>query len=118
MRLIGKKIVSDAILNYWKQIEKTNITLERYRNYRDAGRELAFKLWVLPEVYIRNASQESGSIQMLKVIDTDHKKWDELANLIAISGLISRRTHSNNLNKQFKLAVELITLIKKEYHLE
>jgi hypothetical protein len=118
MRLIRKKIISDAILNYWKQIEKTNISLERYRNYRDAGRELAFKLWVLPEVYIKSTSQKEGSIQMLKVIDPDHKKWDELANLIAISGLISRRTHSNNLNKQFELAAELITLIKKEYHLE
>jgi hypothetical protein len=118
MRLIRNKIVSNAILNYWKQIEETNITLERYRKYRDAGRELIFKLWVMPEVYKRTASLRSGNIQMFKVIDTDQKKWDELANLIAISGLISRQAHIINLNKQFKLAVELITLIKKEYHLE
>ena len=118
MRLIEKKIVSDAILNYWKQIEKTNITLERYRNYRDAGRDLIFKLWVMPAVYTRNGSQDSGNVQMLRVIDTDHKKWDELANLISISGLISKRPHLTNLIKQSKLAAELIVLIKKEYHLE
>lgn len=118
MRLIEKKIVSDAILNYWKQIEKTNITLERYRIYRDAGRELAFKLWVIPEVYKRNDSQGSGSVQVLRVIDTDHKKWDELTNLIAISGSISRQAHLKSLNKQLKIAAELIVLIKKEYHLE
>lgn len=118
MRLIEKKIVADAILKYWEQIEKTNITLERYRKYRDAGRELIFKLWLMPGVYERNGSQDSGSIQLLRVIDTDHKKWDELNNLIAISGSISRQTHLKNLNKQFKLAVELISLIKKEYHFE
>ncbi|HVT85162.1 MAG TPA: hypothetical protein VHD35_08150 [Chitinophagaceae bacterium] len=118
MRLIEKKIVSDAILNYWKQIEKTNITLERYRNYRDAGRDLIFKLWVMPTVYTRNGSQDSVNVQMLRVIDTDHKKWDELANLISISGLISKRVHLTNLIKQSKLAAELIVLIKKEYHLE
>ena len=118
MRLIEKKLVSDNILKYWKQIEKTNITLERYKKYRDAGRELIFKLWVMPGVYERNDSQDPGKVQILRVIDTDHKKWDELANLIAVSGSISRQVHLNNLNNQFKLAVDLITLIKKEYHFE
>ena len=122
MRLVRKKNVSDGILQYWKQIEVTNISLERYMKYRDAGRSLVFKLWVIPEVYKRShllyGDQIPDSLQMLRVIDTDHKKWDELSNLMAISGSISRQAHSLNLKNQKALASNLIELVKKEYHLK
>lgn len=118
MRLIRKKIITDAILQYWKQIQETNISLDRYLTYRNAGRELAFKLWIIPEVYRQGLKMPMDSIKELRVIDTDKKKWDELTNLLAISGQISRATHSKNLNNQLKQASKLIALIKKEYHLK
>lgn len=118
MRLIQKSTVSDAILYYWEQVERTKITLERYKIYRNASRELSFKLWVIPEVYISNNSSNTNGPQMLKVLDTDSKKWGELANLIAMNGFISKQSHLNNLNKQLRFSTELINLIKNEYHLE
>ena len=118
MRLIQNKKVSNAILRYWKQIEETNISLDRYMVYRDAGREIVFKLWVIPEVYRRGFLMPADSIQKLRVIDTDPKKWDQLANLIAISGSIAKNTHLINLNNQLEMARELILIIKKEYHLK
>jgi len=118
MRLIREKEVSDAILRYWKQIDEGNINLDRYNTYRNAGRELVFKLWVVPVIYRKGLSMPEDSIQQLRVIDPDPKKWDELANLIAISGQIARVYHTNNLVKQLDMAVQLIALIKKEYHLK
>lgn len=118
MRLIQKSTVSDAILYYWEQVERTKITLERYKIYRNASRELSFKLWVIPEVYISNNFSNTNGPQMLKVLDTDSKKWGELANLIAMNGFISKQSHLNNLNKQLRFATELINLIKNEYHLK
>ena len=122
MRLVRKKIVSDAILRYWKQIEITNISLERYMKYRDAGRSLVFKLWVIPEVYKRSQLLYDGvtpdSLQKLRVIDTDHKKWDELSNLMAMSGSISRQAHSVNLKNQKMQATHLINLLKENYHIK
>ena len=118
MRLIRKKKISDAILYYWKQITESNISLDRYMVYRDASRSLIFKLWVIPEVYYRGSLIPTDSLLTLKVIDNDNKKWDELSNLIAISGQIARQAHSINLLKQLSMAKDLIVLIKEEYQLK
>jgi hypothetical protein len=118
MRLIRVKEVTTAILQYWKQIDETNISLDRYLTYRNAGREILFKLWVIPQVYRRGLLLKQDSIQHLRVIEPDRKKWDEMINLIAICGSMARGGHKNNLTKQFGMAVSLILLIKKEYHLK
>ena len=118
MRLIRNKKVSNLIVKYWKQIDETNISLDRYMVYRNAGREIVFKLWLIPEVYYVGLLMKPDSVQYLKVIDDDVKKWDELTNLFAISGNITGGTHLRNLQQQLKMARELIVLIKKEYHLE
>lgn len=118
MRLIRKKKISDAILYYWKQITESNISLDRYMVYRDASRSLVFKLWVIPEVYYRGSLIPTDSLLTLKVIDKDNKKWDELSNLIAISGQIARQSHLINLIKQLSMAKDLIVLIKEEYELK
>jgi len=117
MRLIRKKNVSNAILHYWKSIEASLISLERYMIYREAGRVISFKLWVSPIVYNRGMLLSYDSIKTLKVIDTDKKKWDELANLLGISAVITSGPHTKNLIEQLSQADKLIALIKKEYKL-
>jgi hypothetical protein len=116
--LIRNTKVNNEILRYWKQVNETNITLDRYIIYRNAGREISFRLWIIPEVYQRGLFIPADSVKTLRVIDTDPKKWDELTNLIAISGSIARTSHMNNLKKQLELAETLIVLINKEYHLK
>lgn len=117
MRLIRNKHVSDAILSYWKSIEASGVSLDRYMIYREAGREISFKLWVSKIVYNRGKLVPLDSIKTLRVIDPDKKKWDELANLLAIAATITRGTYTNNLIDQLNQANKLIALIKKEYHL-
>lgn len=118
LRLIRNSNVNNEILKYWKQIEETNITLDRYNLYRNAGREIVFRLWVLPEVYEHGHSIPLDSVKTVRVIDQDPKKWDELTNLIAISGFIARTAHMNNLKMQLALAEKLIALIREEYRLK
>ena len=118
MRLIRNKKVSDAILFYWKQINETAISLDRYMVYRDASRSLIFKLWIIPDVYRKGSSMPLDSIKSVRVIDMDSKKWDEFSNLTAIMGQIARQAHAINLRQQLSMAKELIDTIKKEYHLE
>jgi hypothetical protein len=115
MRLIRKKNVSDSILSYWKQIERTQISIDRYMIYRDAARALLFKLWVIPDVYRSGLNLNFDSERSLRVIDKDRKKWDELTNLVAISGNIARNAHGRNLKEQNDMATNLISLITKEY---
>ena len=118
MRLIRKKNVSDSILSYWKQIELTQIGIDRYMSYRDASRALVFKLWVIPGVYRSGLKMNLDSVRSLRVIDKDTKKWDELANLISISGSIARNAHGRNVKDQYKMATNLISLITKEYKIK
>ena len=117
MRLIRNKKVSNLIVRYWKEIEESNISLDRYMVYRNASREVCFKLWLIPEVYRPGAIANTEPVQELEIIDNDIKKWRELTNLLSIGGQISRLAHSRNLKRQLDTANELITLIRKEYHL-
>jgi hypothetical protein len=70
------------------------------------------------EIYRRLDPMKKDSIQYLKVIDKDPKKWDELMNIMGGSGLIVSGGHTNNLKKQLEFAINLIDLIKREYHLK
>jgi len=118
MRLVRNKKVTDGIIRYWNQVENTNITLERYLVYRNAGRELSLKLFMWPEVDRRIFHVPADSVHYMKIIDPDTKKWDELKNILGASGLVISGGHLRNLNKQLNMATDLIVLIKKEYHLE
>jgi hypothetical protein len=115
MRLIRKRKVSDSILAYWKQIEVSQISSSRYMDYRDAARALLFKLWVIPSVYRSGMKMNIDSIRTVRVIDKDLKKWDELANLTAISGTIVKDSYRPNLSQQLEMATRLIALIRSEY---
>ena len=118
MRLIRNKKVSNLIVKYWKEIEESNISLDRYMVYRNASREISFKLWLIPEVYRPGALANAEPVKELEIIDHDIKKWRELTNLLSMGGFISRIAHIRNLNRQLNTANELITLIRKEYHLK
>lgn len=116
MRLIRNKKVSNLIIKYWKEIDESNISLDRYSIYRNASRELSFKLTLIPQVYAAGAAKDAEPVKDLEVIDNDLKKWKEFTNLLSIGGSISRNAHARNLKQQLITANELIALIRKEYH--
>lgn len=113
MRLIQNKKVADTIVHYWKQIENSHGSLDRYLSVRETGRALMFKLYKLPIAYSDITPPDLQA--NVEVIDRDPKKWKELTNLVAISRQIARGEHSANLHRQLELAGRLIYLIKKEY---
>ena len=118
MRMVRKRTVSDSILSYWKKIEVTQISIDRYMTYRDEARSLLFKLWVIPNVYTTGHRIPNDSLRSLRVIDRDRNKWDELANLMAISGAIIKNAYMQDLKNQLSSASELIALIRKEYKIK
>lgn len=118
MRLIRNKQVSDAILSYWKKIDASGVSLDRYMIYREASRVISFKLWVSKLVYNRGMSIPFDSVKTLRVVDPDKKKWDEMANLLSTGAMITQLVHTKNLTDQLNQANQLIALIKKEYHLD
>lgn len=122
MRLIRDEEVNGKILEYWKQIEETNISRERYMVYRNATREIAFGLFVIPEIYAVGTGISPDSlpsqIKEIEIIDSDPKKWLQFLNLAYMSGFISRGVHLRNLQLQYKIAEELILLIKKNYRMK
>jgi hypothetical protein len=118
MRLIRNKNVNNLIVKYWKEIEESNISLDRYMVYRNASREISFKLWLIPEIYRSGRPADAKPIIELEIIDNDIKKWHELTNLLSMCGIISRIAHIRNLKRQLNTANELIATIKKDYHLK
>jgi len=117
LRLVRNEKVATMILKYWNQIDETNQQLDRYMVYRNASRELVFKLWVLPDVYVAGTDEKEASVKEMRIIDTDPKKWDEMTNLISMGRSITRVNIITDLNKQLDLARQLIFLLKQEYHL-
>jgi hypothetical protein len=116
MRLIRNKKVVDHILAYWKQVEESQSSLDRYLDIRNAGRDLTFKLFKIAISYADSVPVKNTT--NLDVIDEDPKKWYELTNLISVSRQIAKGEYSNNLQKQYDSALELIRTIKEEYNLK
>jgi len=116
MRLIINKKVIDHILAYWKQVEESQSSLDRYLAIRNAGRDLTFKLFRINISYPESLGVRDTAA--LDVIDNDPKKWHELTNLIAISRQIAKGEHLTNLQRQNELAIDLIKIIGGEYHLK
>ena len=118
LRLIRKTSVSDALTDYWKQIEKTRISLDRYLIYRERQRELTFKLTRIPEVDMFGQGLPLDSIKYVKVLNKDPSLWGEFSNLVAICRRITTESYIPTLEKQFETAKSLINIIKEEYHIK
>jgi hypothetical protein len=122
MRMIRDREVNEKILEYWKQIEETNISRERYMLYRNGTRELSFELFVIPAVHAVGTGMSPDSLRTqmkeIDIIDNDPRKWAHFLNMAYMTGFISRGAHLRNLELQYKIAEELILLIRKKYRMK
>lgn len=116
MRIIRNQKVNDGIIKYWNEIDKVMQALNRHMSYRTNGRELETKIYNVAEMYLRNNRSivSSGDINLILNAPGLVKEY---ANVVAASGIMlgSLRIHITN---QYKLALELIGLLNKEYHLK
>ena len=117
MRIIRNQKVNDSIIYYWNQIENVKQALSRHMFYRTAGRELETRIYNIGEMYLRNSRHVDVSSADIKLIPHSSGLLEEYANIVASSGIMLGSLRIQ-ITAQYKLAVQLIELIKKEYHLE
>ena|SRR5258706_765785 len=119
MRLIRKQKVVDAILNYWKYgetLEEISLRIERdLDKIRDAGARIFFnKYIVVPD---RPLTPPSEVKKDAKFITDDPNLFAEYSNLQYIKrGRV--RNHMAIATQAKETAVQLMEIIRKEYHLE
>ena len=119
MRLIRKKNVADGIVNYWSNCQTTVFLHERYLFFLNKAGD--FRNKILDSRYFFDADYE---LEIFPVKDNpvllydDPKLLSEYANLVFLVQQIQRQAIKNNYTVQLKNAVDLINLIKKEYHLK
>jgi hypothetical protein len=112
-----KPKVNDGIIHYWNQIDNVSQALARHMSYRTTGRELETKIYNIAEMYLKNNRHVDVSSGDINLILHPPGLVKEYANIVASSGIMldALRYHITNQNK---LAIELIGLISKEYHLK
>jgi len=84
-------------------------------SYRTTGRELETKIYNVAEMYLRNNRRVDVSSD-ISLIPHSAGLVKEYANIVASSGIMLSSLRAQ-ITAQHKLAVQLLELIKKEYHL-
>ncbi|HZJ60303.1 MAG TPA: hypothetical protein VFD24_08495 [Chitinophagaceae bacterium] len=115
MRIIRNQKVNDGIIDYWNHIENVKQALSRHMSYRTTGRELETKIYNVAEMYLRNNRRVDVSSD-ISLIPHSAGLVKEYANIVASSGIMLSSLRAQ-ITAQHKLAVQLLELIKKEYHL-
>ena len=117
MRIIRNQKVNDGIIQYWNQLDNVMQALSRHISYRTKGRELEIKIYNVAKMYLGNSRRIDVSSGDINLIPHTADLVKEYANVVASSGIMlgSLRLHITN---QHRLALELIGLLVKEYHLK
>lgn len=121
MRLISHPEVSDSITLYWQGIEDVKFTDANHENYRRAVRQLSFKIFNY--TFYKPYDNTKGTEVMFTV---DHpqltvkdplllKEYGSEVSLIASN---MQTYYLPAIEKQRQMAVKLIALIQKVYHLK
>jgi hypothetical protein len=117
MRLIRNTEVFHKISLYWNEQENTRISLSRYLEYRNRGREYSEKLFAFSDQDLINAKLIAASGKGVRVIQSNPALWSEYSNIISHCH-ITVLNYLDQLEKLLKKAEELIGLLQKEYHLK
>jgi len=111
--------VADGIVDYWSNCQTTVFLQERYLTFLNKAGE--FRNKILDSRYFFDADYE---LEIFPVRDNavllydDPKMLSEYANLVFLVQQIQRQAIKNNYTLQLKNAVDLINVIKEEYHLK
>ena len=117
MRLIRNTDVFQKISLYWNEQENTRISLSRYLEYRNRGREYSEKLFAFSDQDLINAKLIAPSGKGVRVIQSNPALWSEYSNIVSHCH-ITVLNYLDQLEKLLEKAEELIGLLQKEYHLK
>lgn len=116
LRLLRVPQTIKKITAYWNKQENTIITLGRYLEYRNRGREFQEKMFAYAERELLDAKLIPSISTDTRVIRSDAALWDEYANILSHCR-ITAKIYLDDLLAQKILAIGLIDALKKEYHL-
>ena len=117
MRIIQNQQVNDALIEYWNHIEIIKDAMNRHTTYRSKGRDLETRIFNTAEIFLKKHLRLKDRTNQVHLIADDPKIVKEYANTVAYCGVILQAT-SVQIKEQYTLAVQLIKLIRKEYHLK
>ncbi len=117
LRLIRNQQTIRKISEYWTEQENTKIVIDRYLIYRNRNREYNEKLFDFAEIELAEDSLIEKPAKGIKVINKDIKVWAEYKNNFAHCRLTTKNV-INQLEKQKRIANELIAVLNEEYHLQ
>ena len=117
MRLIRRQDVFRKISLYWNEQENTRISLARYLEYRNRGREFAEKLFAYSDQDLVEAKLIPPSPKGVRVIQSAAASWAEYSNIISHCH-ITVLNYQEQLEKLLSNSKELIILLQKEYDLK
>ncbi|MEO6732306.1 MAG: hypothetical protein ABIN01_13900 [Ferruginibacter sp.] len=115
LRLLRSQETIKKISVYWNKQENTIITLDRYLDYRNRGREFAEKLFAYSERELADAKMIPPISSGTRVIISDPALWSEYSNILSHCR-VTAKIYLEELTTQRKLAVDLIKTLKKEYN--
>ena len=116
MRLIRNQKVNDGIIQYWNHIEQVHKTLDRHLAYRTRGRDMETRIFNTAEIFLKNNRRIAKPLADVHLIAAASPLIKEYANVVAYCGVMLNALR-DLVKEQNRLAIELIGLIKKEYHL-
>src|SRR4030095_2645747 len=116
MRLIRNQKVNDGLIHYWNHIEDIEQALNRQIAYRTKGRDMEARIFNIAEIFINNDGRIANPSGRVHLVMHDPVLIKEYANVIAQCGVMLLRLKVL-IKEQDGLAIELIKIIRKEYHL-
>jgi len=116
MRLIRNTEVFRKISLYWNEQENTRISLSRYLEYRNRGREYGERLFAFSDRDLIDAKLIKPSGKGVRVIQSNPLLWSEYSNILSHCH-ITVLNYLDELKKLLDKAKELIQLLQNEYHL-
>jgi hypothetical protein len=114
LRLFRNPETIRKISIYWNNQENTIITLDRFLEYRNRGREFQEKLFAYSEQELADAKMIPTIPPGVRVIRSDPALWSEYSNILSHCR-VTANFYLDQLRIQKALAVELIGTLKKEY---
>ena len=119
MRLVRNKEVADSLTKYWNGIDVVNISWDRAQINRFDSRRIGYRIFgFFHNTYVRRYIDPSFTVDSSTLLDKSPLLLGEYINNIYKFADTYQVELYPRLKQQFKLAENLIGLIKKEYHIK
>ena len=119
MRLIRNKMVADSLTEYWNGIDKVREIIARAESYRIDLRKIGSKIFGFqPTTYLQRFRDSDFLIDSTRLLTNSPLLLGEYINDVIFLNVIYGGDYIPRLRRQLRLSENLISMIRKEYHLK